>query len=697
MKKLIIAEKPAQAKDYADALGNFIRKEGYFESDKSYITWCFGHLIELERDEVYREKGSWNKSYLPLLPKKFKYCIGKDNKGKTDTGKKKQLDVIKKLADYSSEIINATDADREGELIFLYIYNFLKLKIPYRRLWISSLTKGDIQNGFRNLLSAKDVENLGKSGYARAVSDWLVGINGTQAATLQFGDRNLLTIGRVQNSILKIICERYLKNKNFVPSYSYKIKAEHRYNGINYSSATEIFESKEEVDSIIEKLDEFHLFKENINTKKKVTPPLLHSIDTLIVEANQIFGYSGKDTLSIAQTLYEKKLTTYPRTDSNYINEENYEKMKGYLVFLTKEVVDISFSFGQEKPKSVNVKKLTGSHDAIIPTGELSNYSSLNERERNIFELVIRKCLESFSESAIYDKNKYVFINKGIEFFTYTSNLIKEGWKAFSFQKEEEAESDELLLKIELKENEKVRVEQKNVVKIESKPPALYTDANLTPDLINIGKFLKEENPQLLDELKDKIDLSDIQLGTQATRPLIIERLKKIDFIGVQKKKYVPTEKGLKYYNTIKSLKVSNIANTAILEKELKDIAEGRLSETQFYGNLETYVRSIVDDIFEIKAELKINKRISLGECPQCKEGNIVEGKKAFGCDKYKEGCKFVIWKDVSGKTLTEKDIKDLISKKKTKIIKGFISKIGKKFDARIILDSENNTKFSFE
>jgi DNA topoisomerase-3 len=233
MKTLIIAEKPNQAREYAQALGSFTRKDGYFESSEYYLTWCFGHLIELETDDKYRTAGYWNKEYLPLIPEKYQYCIGKKDK-KTDSGKKKQVDLIKSLINKSDQLINATDADREGELIFLYVYNFLSCKLPYKRLWISSLTENDIRKGFKNLLSCEDVKNLGKSGYARAIADWLVGVNGTQACTLQLGKGSLLTIGRVQTAILKIICERYLKNKNFQKSFTYKIRALHQYNGQNF-------------------------------------------------------------------------------------------------------------------------------------------------------------------------------------------------------------------------------------------------------------------------------------------------------------------------------------------------------------------------------------------------------------------------------------------------------------------------------
>lgn len=700
--KLIIAEKPAQAKNYADALGGFERKDGYFQSKDAYITWCFGHLIQLEEDTAYRDSQKWDLSYLPLIPETYKYCIGKGKDKKPDEGKKKQLSLIQKLAGQSTEIINGTDADREGELIFLYVYNYLKLTIPYKRLWISSLTKGDIIKGFDNLLSAKDVELLGKAGYARAISDWLVGINGTQTATLKLGNGNLLSIGRVQTAILKIICERWLKNKNFQSTFTYKIKAEHKYNNVSYFSNTEIFESKEVAENILKGLNANHSFKEKKSEVKKVNPPLLYSIDTLIVDANKMFGFSGQDTLNIAQSLYEKKLTTYPRTDSNYINEENYGSLKKFLGELSTKTLGIDYEFGEGTPKSVNAKKLTGSHDAIVPTGEFTNYNTLSEKEKEIYHLIIRRCLESFSVSAVYNKNKYIFVNNGVEFFTYTSVLAEKGWKSYSFQpkknNEENEESEEIEINLDFQEGEQVNVVSKNIMEIESKPPQLYTDANLTPDLVNIGKFIKEENPELLDKLKNDIDLSDVQIGTQATRPSIIERLKKLELIKIEKKKYVPTEKGLAFYNTIKELEVSNIANTALLEKQLKDIAEGKVAEQEFYNSLKEYVKKIVEDILNIKSVPTIGdkKGKNLGICPKCKKGVIEEKKQIYGCSEYKNGCDFVISKTIGGKNITDKQVKDLIEKGVTSKIKGFQGKRGE-FEAKLKINDDFKIGFYFE
>ncbi len=692
--KLIIAEKPSQAREYAQALGGFTTKDGYMESSQYYLTWCFGHLIELERDTKYRAEGKWDKSYLPLIPKKYLYKIGSDVKGNIDKGKKKQLDIIKDLMNKSTELINGTDADREGELIFLYVYNFLECKLPFKRLWISSLTKGDIVKGFQNLLPQEEMYHLGKSAYARAIADWLVGINGTQASTLQFGNGSLLTIGRVQTAILKIICERYLKNKNFTKSYSYRLRANHKLN-IPFYSETEVYETKMETEQILKTLSSQHRCT-NIEKKiQKKSAPLLFSIDTLIVESNKKFGYTGQETLDTAQKLYEKKLTSYPRTDSEYINEENFAKIKGFLSQFAQDILNMSFSFCIDKPKSVNAQKLTGSHDAIVPTGEISNIDSLTEKELNIFKLIIQRCLQSFSAPAEYEKTKITFDNTNIPFFTYGSKLIIQGWKIYE-NTEDEEQTDEQELDIQIQENDIINVEEFELKEIESKPPALYSEVNLTKDLTNFGKLIKEENPKLLEQIKDNIDVNSLQIGTQATRPSIIERLKKLDFIKLQKNKFIPTEKGLKYYEVFKDLQVSNVITTAIWEMKLKKVAEGKEDIKAFYSEITEFTETIVNDIFskEIKAQIVAEKRESLGVCPKCKKGNIYEGKKAYGCSEWKQGCDFTIWKTIANKKITSSAIKDLLTKHKTKLIKGFTSKKGSEFEACLVINT--NFKISF-
>ncbi|PWN60039.1 type IA DNA topoisomerase [Chryseobacterium oncorhynchi] len=701
MKKLIIAEKPSQAKEYAQALGGFDNKNGYYESNQYYLTWCYGHLIELERDEAYHNEKKWNKSYLPLIPTKYLYKIGSSpsNSKNIDSGKKKQLDIIRSLLSKSKEIINATDADREGELIFLYVYNFLGSKLPYKRLWISSLTEGDIRTGFNNLLDSKEVFYLGKSAYARAIADWLVGVNGTQAATLQLGNGSVLTIGRVQTAILKIICERFLKNKSFQKTFTYRLRAEHNEN-VFFHSETEIFDHKIDAENTIKSCSAFHKCVDIIKQNQKVNPPLLFSIDTLIIEANKKFKYSGKETLDIAQTLYEKKLTSYPRTDSEYINQENYNRQKEFIVSFAKALLGYSFSFSNNIPRSVNDTKLTGSHDAIVLTGQKENIQSLNAKEKNVYLLILNRCLQSFSDAAVYEKTKYVFDNNSVMFYTYSSKVLFKGWQVYQVNTEQNEKEDDVDLQqneqqidIVLEINRNVKVESLVIKEIESKPPQLYSEVNLTKDLTNFGKLLKEQNPELVTQISSSIDLNLLQIGTQATRPGIIEKLKKIGFIDLHKNKYVPTEKGLKFYSIIKDLEVSNIVTTAIWESKLKKVAEGKEDIGVFYKEITEFTKKIVVDIFSNSTDVSFSKEInSLGTCPICKDGLIIEFTKSYGCSNWNKDnfkCKFSIWKIIYGKKITTNIVSQLIKNGITKKIDNLKSSKGTSFSAKLKLSKD--------
>lgn len=706
MKTLILAEKPSQAKLYAQALGGFSSKNGYMENHKYYITWAYGHLIELAKDDTYREKGKWNKSYLPLLPNynDFKYVPKEDN------GVKKQLKIIGELLKDSFQILCATDSDREGELIFRYIYNYLNCKLPFKRIWVSSLQKEEIRKAFdKPKFSQGDtfLENLSKSAYSRALADWIIGVNATQSATLQLGQGKLLSIGRVQTNILKIICERYLKNKNHQKTYTYKIVTEHHYNGVKYMAESQILDTKEKAGELFRNLNTSHFFRSYSSKVEKVSPPLLHTLDSLTIAANKMFKYNASQVLESAQRLYESKLISYPRTEDPYITEEGYEKIKTFLLSLVKGVLGIDFSFSATIPKSVDSSKITGSHDALIPTEEPIDKDTLSDMDRNIYNLILYRCLESFSTEAVFEKGVYIFENNAVPFKTNTNKIIDIGWKKYTPKNDSQEKEDEdtpedenvsFLLHLPYNQGDKVVVVNKNLKEIESKPPSIYTPASLIADLSNLSKFLKEENPALFEQLSQEIDLRSLQIGTKATRPEQIELLvKKRHFIDFKKNKYTPTPLGLEFYNAIKDTEVVNVAETAKLEYNLKKVSEGQMSETDFYNNISVYTKKIVANILS-KGEnsMVIPEKKNFGTCPKCNKGVITEGQRAFGCSDWKSGCNFSIWKEVSSKKLTEKNIEDLVIKRKTAYIKGFKSKDGKPFNATLILDNDFKIKFDF-
>jgi DNA topoisomerase-3 len=579
------------------------------------------------------------------------------------------------------------------------VYNFLNCNKPFKRLWISSLTEKEVKKGFENLLDPKETYFLGKSAYARAIADWLVGVNGTQASTLQFGDGKLLTIGRVQTAILKIICERYLENLNFEKKISYKLRANHIDDNVPFFSETEIYETLEQANSIKNKISDYHKLIDIETNIKIENAPLLYSIDTLIIDANRYFKYTGQKTLDVAQSLYEKKLTSYPRTDSTYINQENFNNLKGFLTGFAKNILQVEYSF-TTIPKSVNDKKLTGSHDAIVPTGVEPNFNVLSEEESSIFKLILSRCLQSFSEPAEYKKFKYIFINNEIKFLTYNSLLLKKGWKTYLLSNDstDEKKEDQQVQNLNIKINDPVKIVDFELKEVETKPPTLYSEVNLTSDLTNFGKLLKEKNPDLLSTIKSNIDINSLQIGTQATRPGIIERLKYLGFITLKKNNFIPTEDGLKYYMILKDLKISDVITTAIWEMKLKNIVDGQEDIRVFYNDITHFTSDIVKDIFskEIKIEFNSNSLLNLGKCPKCNQGSITEGKLNYYCSQYKTGCDFTIWKTIGNKKLSESVIKTLLSKKQTSKIKGFKNKDGKPFEASLKLDNNLKVKYIF-
>ena len=356
-KTLILAEKPSQLREYVKALGGFTKKGDYYESDRYIASSALGHLIELAEDTAYRPAGHWNKSYLPLIPELKDYVY---EPKREDKGRKEQLNLLSKLFKLPevNMIYVATDSDREGELIFRYIYNYFNCKLPYKRVWLSALDDSEIRKSFANPKYTQGdffLENLSESAYARAITDWLIGANATQAATLQLGGGKLLSIGRVQTAILKIVCDRYLKNKAHKKSYTYKLITSHSYNGVAYTAESPIYENKSQAEQLLNSLLPTHNFVSYQKKTEKKNPPLLHTLDSLTIVANKLYKYTASEVLASAQSLYENKLTSYPRTEDAYITEENYNKIKTYLPALVHQCLNVSnFSFPGTTPASDN-------------------------------------------------------------------------------------------------------------------------------------------------------------------------------------------------------------------------------------------------------------------------------------------------------------------------------------------------------
>lgn len=705
-KTLILAEKPSQLREYVKVLGGFTQKGDFYESDQYIASSALGHLIELAEDTAYRQAGNWNKPYLPLLPALEEYVYEPKRNDEGRQAHLKKLATLFKNPDIGM-IYVATDSDREGELIFRYIYNYFKCKLPYKRVWLSALDDSEIRNAFAHPKYNQGddfLENLSKSAYARAITDWLIGANATQAATLQLGGGKLLSIGRVQTAILKIVADRYIKNKSHQKSYTYKLITNHLYNGVSYTAESPIYESKAQAEQLLQSLATSHNFVSFQKTAERKSPPLLHTLDSLTIVANKLYKYTAAEVLASAQSLYEKKLTSYPRTEDPYITKEGYYKLMQFLPSLVSKCLNINdFSFIGQTPASVDGSKITGSHDALVPTGQTAGIDGLSEQDRRIYELILHRCLESFSLNAIYEKGVYKFENQSIPFKTYTSTLVQIGWKKYTPKakttaEEEDEEEETLTLQLPYVQGDKVAIEKKGVKEIESKPPAIYTPATLTADLCNLGKFLQEQSPEVYAELQGEFDLKGLEIGTKGTRPGIIEILVNTrKYIAFEKNKYIPTELGLQFYNAIKDLQVVNVAQTARLEYQLKQVTEGKVSVTEYYNHLTDYVKSTVAQIFSLESTITATTRKGLGTCPICKRGQIIEHEKSYGCTEYKNGCKFSIWKEIAHKKLTAKNVEDLLNKGKTGLIKGFKSKSGSDFEAYLVLDKEGKVNFEFK
>ncbi len=605
--KVIIAEKPSVAREIAKVFGATGKKDGYIEGKGFTFTWAFGHLLQLAPPQEYGFH-SWNVRNLPMLPQKFKLSI---RKVKTkdglveDPGVRKQLDIIQQLFDEASEIIVATDAGREGELIFRYIYYYLKCKKPFKRLWISSQTDEAIKEGFRNLKPGSDYDTLFNSAHCRSQSDWLVGMNATQALSLSSGTRAVLSLGRVQTPTLAMICSRYLENKNFVPELFYQVAIQLDKDGQLFRAiSAEKFEAKEEAKAILDKVEDVasgfpqggHILAVDAKPRKE-PPPLLHDLSSLQQEANKKHGYTADQTLGLLQNLYESKLVTYPRTGSRYIGDDVFAGIPALLDKFSDHPL-----FGKQagllagvklNKRSVNVKKVTD-HHAILPTGE--NPYQLSREKEAIFNLVLGRTIEAFHQECIKEITK-ITVQSGSVFTASGTVISASGWRAVFNDPDEEKKDEENASLPKVKQGENLPVRDKAMLEKQTKPKPLYNEASLLKALETAGKEIEDE------ELRDA--MKDSGLGTPATRAAIIETLLKRDYILREKKSLVPTQTGLAVYNVVKDHKIAQAELTGNWEKRLEEIRTGA-SVTDFQEEIKTYTRSITEELLKAGVGMRL-------------------------------------------------------------------------------------------
>jgi len=699
--KVIIAEKPSVAKELAKVFGATNKKDGYIEGANYSFTWAFGHLVQLANPEAYGFNG-WKAENLPMLPERFKLAIRQikeKGKYKDDPGVVKQLKIIKSLFDQATEIIVATDAGREGELIFRYIYYHLKCTKPFKRLWISSQTDEAIKQGFKNLKPGTDYDTLFYSAQCRSEADWIIGLNATQALSIAAGNRSVLSLGRVQTPTLAMICSRYQENKNFKPETYYQVSISLSKNDQSFKALSlDNFKTKDEAQQAFNRVKDVVAghpkggFIKNVEIKpKKEQPPLLHDLSSLQQEANKKKGFTAEETLNIAQTLYEAKIITYPRTGSRYIGEDVFAEIPALIEALTTHTVfsrpALALQGKALNKRSVNAEKVTDHHALLITKVKPAGLSS---QQQLIYELIAGRVLEAFNEQCIKELTK-ITIETGSVFISNGTVIQSPGWRSVFNEAEENPDEEQTGILPKVSIGEALPVNDKTLLEKQTKPKPLYNEASLLKGMETAGKDIEDE------ELRQA--MKNTGLGTPATRASIIETLIKREYIKRDKKNLIPSERGIAVYELVKDKRISQAELTGQWEKRLEDIRTGA-SVPAFKKEIKDYASSITAELLEGgKSLINVSKAAVPDNgivCPVCKKGQIRFSQKAAGCSDFKDGCKFVIWRELAGKKLTDNQLNTLIEKGRTSKIKGFKSKSGAGFEAALVY-KDGKVEFEFD
>ena len=680
----IIAEKPSVARDIARIVGATSKQDGYMEGCGYLVTWAMGHLIALAMPEAYGFS-TYKAEDLPIRPNPFQLVVRQARRDKeyiSDPAALKQLKVIRSCFDKADRIIVATDAGREGELIFRYIHQHLNCHKPFDRLWISSLTDKAIREGLSNLKPGNYYDNLYHSAKARSEADWLVGINASRA--LSIARKGGYSLGRVQTPTLAMVCRRYIENRDFSSVPYWKLSALMEKEGVSLKAiGITDYESEASAQTALATLrSQSRLKVESVARKVTHTsPPLLYDLTALQKDANRRHGFSADKTLSIAQSLYEKKITTYPRTGSRYISEDVFEEVP---VLLRKIGKTLSNPLNRH---SVDNAKVTD-HHAIIPTGETP--SGLSTDETTIYQMVVNRFIEAFSPDSEEERMQVRFTDGTDTFPCKAYRQISLGWKAVQKGKEVEAEkkedSDEQILSSlpNLTEGEVLSLVNADINEHKTKPKPLYTEATLLSAMENAGKEVKEDDKRKA--------MAECGIGTPATRANIIETLILRDYIRRDKKAIIPTEKGLAVYEIVKDKKIANAEMTGSWELALAAIEAGKMPSDKFAQGINSYVGTICEELLSLSSE---QKSYPVYRCPKCGQQSVGIYAKVAKCRH--ETCGFHVFREVCGIHLSEDNIRDLIGSGRTPILKGLTSKAGKKFNARLVLGEDYTTSFEFE
>ena len=708
MKTLIIAEKPSVARDIVGALpGSFDEHKNFYESDEYVVTFAVGHLLELSDPEDYDPAWkSWKLDNLPIIPDEFK-VRPRDKKSAT------QLNLIHKLLKRKDvdRVVNACDAGREGELIFTHIYETSETGKPVDRLWINSMTKAAIRDGFEKLRPADQLEPLRDAARSRSEADWLVGMNATRAATTRRGwGAGVVSLGRVQTPTLAMMVKREREIQAFTPEPYWLVHAtfDPRYNGLWFEGDETRLKDGKRADEIVEKVTGKTGRVESVERKEQSErAPLLYDLTALQRDANRRFGFSARRTLSAAQSLYEgKKAITYPRTNSRWLSGDLVPQLKPTaetLVPIPDYERGARFVLGLDQlplARVVNDTKVDD-HHAIIPTDIAHDVSGFTPDERRIFDLVARRFLAVFHPPARYARTTVVTEVEGERFRTRGKVTLEAGWRgvygvevADPAKQDEDAEGEGELP--ELKQGQEVRCAQAEAEAKETKPPPRYTEATLLSSMETAGKLVDDE--ELREAMKER------GLGTPATRAEIIETLIRREYIERAGKDLQPTPKGMSVVTMLEEHPITSAELTGDWEKQLSDIEHGNGARSAFMDGIAGFAKTTVEQIASLPDDKIKVERVELGLCPKCgaETGEILkENSRAYGCTSWKSreepGCGFVIWKRVAGRTLTPEIARQLLADgRTTEVLSGFRSRAGKPFRARLLLKEDGKVEFEF-
>lgn len=700
--KTIIAEKPSVAKEIAHIVGADKREEGYMQGNGYFVTWAFGHLVQPAMPETYGMKG-FHAENLPVIPDPFVLVprqVKTENGYKPDAGVLAQIKIIGKLFDNSERIIVATDAGREGELIFRYLYAYLGCRKPFDRLWISSLTDTAIREGLQNLRDGKEYDNLYHAAKARSEADWLVGINGTQALTIAAG-RGTYSVGRVQTPTLGMVCERYWENKRFESKPFWQVHFgvvdADSGNILKFTSANRWTDKATATDIYNKVKDTGSAIITKVVTKRKVEKaPLLYDLTTLQKEANSQHGFTAEHTLSIAQKLYEAKFITYPRTSSRYISDDVFatlpklfKNLENYSEYGEK----VKFLPGSEdySKNSVNAAKVTDHHALLITENAAIG---LFKDEKIVYDMILCRIIEAFSADCIKDITSVTAqVDHEVEFGISGSIIRQTGWRALSLKEknkrqDKDADATDNEVKDQVIPNwqkgQHITLSGCTITEGKTKPKPLHTESTLLAAMETAGKEIEDDTMRQA--------MKDSGIGTPATRAAIIETLLKREYMVRQQKKLVPTEKGLALHSVVKNMAIANVEMTGKWEAELAKIERGEASADGFTHSIEGYTREITAEL--LGCDRLFSHKDSGYQCPKCKQGTMQFFGKVVRCSN--KECGMPVFKQIAGKLLTDADITDLLTKGKTRTLNGFISKQGKPFSAAIAFDENFNTKFVF-